>query len=452
MKKWSWIGGICLVVIVAAVLFWRLRPAETVAPAAAPEPTAVAKGDIFQAVACSGRVTASLDSDIRSKAGGVVLKLPFDVSDTVKQGDLLVEIDPIDSQRAVQKAQAAVDGSVAKLAEAKQNVLVAEQNLVVARLQSQATLEAATAKAEDARTRYQSRKELADQKLLAPEDVLTFKTAASQAQADLNTAQAAVEAVKVQELSLELKRREVDLAQSDLDSDKVVLADNEQRLKETKVVAPFDGVVSSRTVQIGQTISSATTNVSGGTALMTLAVLSPLWIAATVDESDIGKVKEGQTVNITADAFPRAKFTGKVIRIATKGVNTSNVVTFEVRIEVTSENKRLLKPEMTTNVQIVAAEKHGVLAVPMQAVTRKQGNSYTVTVKKADGTTDERPVQVGLNDGEKMEITSGLTEGETVMVRKDDTASKWKPGGQGNRPGGAMMGGPMPGGGGGPRR
>ena len=388
MRKWTWIGGGGLLVVIIAVLVWKLRPDTTVAATAQPEPVAVVKGNIFQAVASTGRIVSNRDSDIKCKASGEVLKLPFDVSDSVKKGDLLVEIDPIDEERAVQQAKATLAASTAKLAQAKQNVLVADQNLIVSKAQAAAGLLSAKAKMDDARARYQSRKELSEQKLLAAEDVLTFATAASQAEADLATANAAVEAVKSQELGLEVKREDVKLAQADVDSDAVSLANAEQRLKDTRVEAPFDGVVAARTIQVGTIIASGVTNVAGGTTVLTLSDLSHVFVYATVDESDIGRVAIDQPVTITADAFPGTRFRGKVVRIATKGVNLNNVVTFEVRIEVISENKGKLKPEMTANVQIVAGERNNVLVVPSAAVTRKQ-NTYTVTAKKPDGGTEE---------------------------------------------------------------
>ena len=95
--------------------------------------------------------------------------------------------------------------------------------------------------------------------------------------------------------------------------------------------------------------------------------MSHIFVLASVDESDIGGVKVGQKVNITADAFPGKTFTGSVVRIATQGVNVSNVVTFEVKIEVISADKNLLKPQMTANVQVIEASKSNVVMIPMMA-------------------------------------------------------------------------------------
>ena len=102
-----------------------------------------------------------------------------------------------------------------------------------------------------------------------------------------------------------------------------------------------------------------------------------------LDESDIGQIHLDQKAEITADSFPRKRFAGKVDRIATKGVSVSNVVTFEVRIELTSENRSLLKPLMTSNVTIVVSDKPDVLQIPANAVARKRDGEF-VTLKSED--------------------------------------------------------------------
>src|SRR5262249_12618539 len=151
---------------------------------------------------------------------------------------------------------------------------------------------------------------------------------------------------------LEVRRQDIKLSEAQLRSDQVALANARQQLTYTKVTAPMDGVVAALNVQIGTIISSGITNVGGGTTILSLSDLSHIFVLASVDESEIGSVAIDQQAVITVDAFPGRRFRGKVVRIATRGVNVSNVVTFEVKIEVLGENKTLLKPEMTANVQI----------------------------------------------------------------------------------------------------
>ena len=384
---------------------------------------AVERGNIRQVVSCSGRVVANLDVDIKCKASGQITKLPFDVSDVVKKGDQLVELDPVDEQRVLHQAEVSLSASQAKLVTAKQNLAIAEANLATSEKRTKADLDSAKARAADARAKADRMKQLLEKKLASQEEADTAETAAVQAASDLIGAEVGLEEIQAQRLGLEVKRQDVKLAESTVEADTIDRTIAEDRLKDTKVVATMDGVVAARNIQIGQIISSGISNVGGGTTILTLSDLSRIFVLAAVDESDIGKVKEDQPAIITADAFPGRTFDGQVVQVAVRGVNNSNVVTFEVKIEVTSENKQFLKPEMTANVEIVSAEKQGVLVVPVEAVLRKGRAFYVTLAKGASG--QDQDVRVGLNDGLRTEIIEGVSEGDTVTFRKSESDSRW---------------------------
>jgi RND family efflux transporter MFP subunit len=222
-----------------------------------------------------------------------------------------------------------------------------------------------------------------------------------------------------------MKQQNILLAEAQIENDTIAMDIANQRLKETKVTSPIDGVVSARTVQVGTIIASGINNIGGGTAALTLSDLSRLFVLASVDESDIGTIELGQKVEITADSYQGKKFEGKVVRIATKGKNTSNVVTFEVRVEVVSDNKALLKPEMTTNVSIIVADKKDVLILPLNALTR-QGEKRVVTLAQETGQSKENhPVEVGISNGSEVEILSGVSEKDIVLVKEGVQDSQW---------------------------
>lgn len=385
----------------------------------------VEKGPIRVAVSCTGRVVSNLDVEIKCKASGEVVKLPFDISHQVNKGDLLVELDPVDEQRRVKQAKISLASSQAKLMQRKVNLQIAEKNLAVERKSAKADLKSAEARAKDARAKAERMKQLSDKKLASQEDRDTAETAAIQAEVDLENARIRMEELAIKKQELEIKRQDVKLAQAQVKTNKINLSLAEQRLKDTKVFSPIDGVVSERKVQSGQIISSGISNVGGGTRVMLLSDLARLFILASVDESDIGKVELGQKVIITADAFPEQRFFGKIERIATKGINISNVVTFEVKIEVLGRKKSLLKPEMTANVEIIVGEKEEALLVPSEAVLRKKREHF-VRVMKDDGSVEKRPVQAGMSDGVVTEITSGLNQGDTVAYRKGEARSRWR--------------------------
>ncbi|MCW8131826.1 MAG: efflux RND transporter periplasmic adaptor subunit [Planctomycetota bacterium] len=410
--------------------YWMLAHRETKAASDQPQvPTAKAERQaISLVVATTGRVVAHQDVDIKCKASGQVVKLPFDISDTVKKGDLLMELDPVDEQRQVTLAEADLAASKARLEKAKQTLTLAEITLKTDRMRAEADVMSAEAQVKYAHTRFDRMKELAEQRYGSQEDADQSQAQMISADANLATAKVRMEELKAEEQSLELKRQDVKLAETDMQSDEIKLADMRQRLADTSVLAPIDGVVAVRNVEIGTIISSGISNVGGGTTVATISDLSRMFALASVDESDIGKVAVDQAANVTADAFPNRRFTGKVVRVATRGVSASNIVTFEVKIEITSPNKRMLKPEMTTNIEIVAAEKEDAIVVPADAVGRQKGKRV-VTVVKPDGATEERAVEAGINDGTNIEIASGLAEGENVQLRRGAADSKWSGGG-----------------------
>ena len=177
------------------------------------------------------------------------------------------------------------------------------------------------------------------QTLASPEDFETAQTEASQAQTDLQNARIAKEQLKSQTVALDVKKEDVELARQQVQLDQISLQNAQQQMDYTTIQAPMDGVIADLQIQKGTIISSAISVVGGGTSVITLSDMSHIFVLASVDESDIGSVEVGQTVDITADAFPGKHFTGKVVRIALTGVNTTNVVTFEVKIEVVSANK-----------------------------------------------------------------------------------------------------------------
>lgn len=483
-------------------------------------------GPIFSIVDTTGKVVSNRDVEIKCKASGQVVKLPFEVSDLVKEGDLLVELDPLDEQRNLQQSEVTQASSKAKLAQARHNLLIAETKLATNKKKAAADLKSAEARAADSSSKLKRLKDLLQKKLTSQQDYDATEATAIEADSNLEQAKITVEELRAEEMGLELKRQDVNLAEAQVKSDAIDLSKAMQRVSDTKVFAPIDGVLSERKVQIGQIISSGISNVGGGTSILTISDLSRIFVVASVDESDIGQVQLGQKTAITTDAFTDRPFRGEVVLIATKGVSTANVVTFEVKIEVLGFNKMLLKPEMTANVKIIAAQRDNAVLVPSEAVYHKgvdrdmfakvamsreqerehpdkapeaterppvpetvtndkppqegqqepetkadtdkkperpniqeggeepkfprrrggfrnreghfnqgKGNSLMpryrsrknfVLVSLPQGKTEEREVEVGINDGVKTEIVKGLKEGEEVVIEKGFAQSRWQ--------------------------
>ncbi|MGC8741603.1 MAG: efflux RND transporter periplasmic adaptor subunit [Candidatus Sumerlaeaceae bacterium] len=429
-----------ILVVVGVGIYWKWgRAAKSPASEveAAPRTVKVERGTIELKVSTTGRVVANRDVDIKSKASGQIIRFPYDISDPVTSGALLAELDPVDEIRNVTQREAALISAKARLEQAKQDYEVALVNMETQTSSALAELAAATIRERDARSRLAREEELYKKGLTTKEALDAARSEAASAANQMRQAEVKVAQTKNFPRTVEMKRQDILLAEADVKRAQVDLQNAQQRLRETKIFAPMDGVVTAKMVQEGQIISSGISNVGGGTTLMTLSDLSRIFVNANVDESDIGKVKLGQRATITCDAYPGKRFRGKVVRIATKGTNNNNVVTFEVKIEIEGEGKELLRPEMTANVEIQADRKEDVLLLPNEAVQYGR-MGYFVEVKKEDDptTTVRKPVKTGITDGLQTEIIEGVKEGEEVLV-PTTIQSRWVQGqgGPGQRSG-----------------
>jgi HlyD family secretion protein len=415
------IGLTVALAVILGLLFAPKKPETASAPT-----VQVTQGAIQKTVSATGKVVSNFEVEIKAKASGKIIRLPYDVSDSVPQGALLVELDPIDENRSVSQASASLLGLESRAAQSQVNLRVAERTLSTDIAKAKADRAAAQARYHDAHSKAQRLATLAQQRYISQEEAETGRTTEAQAKTDLENARTRLRELETQKIALHAQVEDVQATAAQAKAQQVALAQAEQRLSETRIYAPIAGVVTSRTGQIGNIVASGVNNVGGGTAIMTLADLSHIYVLASVDESDIGQVRGGQWVQITADAYPGESFQGRVIRIAPQGVEESNVVTFEVKIEVLDQNSHLLKPAMTTNVNIVVAEKPNVLKIPAETLQAGRRGGNFVMVKTADGQLKRQPVIVGLNNGTDAEIQQGLALGENVVAGQGQTRSRWR--------------------------
>jgi len=204
----------------------------------------------------------------------------------------------------------------------------------------------------------------------------------------------------------QMELAEEDGVSLDLEADSAELLD---------VVAPASGTVVSVNIEEGEIVTSGSVSYTAGTTLMTIADLSVMQIKAGVNEVDIGKIENGQTVDIDVDAYPNATFSGVISHVAPAARNEDGVKIFDVEITITDNDPRL-KPGMTANIEIQGDHAESVVTVPIEAVFRKDGG-YVVYV--FDGSENEpvrRDVEVGVSNIESAEVVSGLSEGELVAL------------------------------------
>lgn len=209
-------------------------------------------------------------------------------------------------------------------------------------------------------------------------------------------------------------------------SAKASLQRNQVNLAYASIYSPIDGVVLNRAVDEGQTVAASFNTPT----LFTIANdLTRMEVQASVDEADIGQVREGQRVEFTVDAFPSEEFEGTVTEIRLKPVVTSNVVTYTVIINAPNPEKKLM-PGMTASVNIFLSEADTVLIIPSKALKFKPESENTSGKTMMTGRPERgemvwvyeggrmlpRSVKTGLSDGSITEIISGLKEGEEVIL------------------------------------
>jgi HlyD family secretion protein len=193
----------------------------------------------------------------------------------------------------------------------------------------------------------------------------------------------------------------------------------EEQFSYTTIVAPMDGVILSRDVEIGDAVSSILVLGSTATLVMTEGDTTQVYVQGKVDEADIAHVYMNQLARIKVESFRDRVFNGKVTKIAPLGVEKDNVTTFEVRVSIDNAGGEL-KANMTANAEILLDEHKGVLAVPESAVI--YDNQRNASVEIPDKTQNEGKrkvaVKVGLSNGSVTEILSGLKEGDQVVLQQ----------------------------------
>lgn len=345
---------------------------------------AVSRQDIVVTVSATGMLEPLRSVEIKSKASGEILDMPIELGDKIREGQLLVRVEP----RNVRNDHA----------QAEAGLVVAKTRLSIAEKQ---------------RARSQT---------LYDEGYLSEEALESSLLEHANAISAEVSA-------------------------RTTLDNAEERLEDTEILAPMHGTVIVKDVEKGQIISSATSQVTGGTTLLTMAKLDTLQVRAMVDETDIGKIKSGLSAEITVDAYPRELFQGEVLKVEPQAITVQNVTTFPVLVRIVNE-RGLLLPGMNVEVEIQTNYKEDVLAVPLEALRTQRdylvaagamGLEAEDAVQKFEmapvDTDDPReqarasiafrvegdgpspiPVGVGISNWDYAEVLWGLAEGDSVAL------------------------------------
>ena len=331
---------------------------------------------ITQVVEASGTVNPVNTVSVGSTVSGLIKEIYVDFNSEVKKGQILAQIDPANFQASVDQASAQINNARANLANTE-------------------------AVMEMSKKTYNRYKNLYAKNFIA-------KSELDQAESDYYANLAKVNSAKAQ------------IAQYQATYNTAMT-----NLGYTKIVAPVDGTIISREIDLGQPVAAS----FQAPELFTIAQdLTKMQIEVNVSEADIGKVKEGQDVTYTLDGYPDSSFSGKVTQVRISPTTVSNVVTYVVIVNVDNEDLKLI-PGMTANVSIITDKSEDVLCVPniaLKFTSETSGQKYKnqgiwILQKNKPVRID---IQQGANDDSKFEVISDkIKEGDLVLIGSDSKTS-----------------------------
>ncbi|MFI3241379.1 MAG: efflux RND transporter periplasmic adaptor subunit [Alphaproteobacteria bacterium] len=342
----------------------------------------VRKSDIVEIVSATGTINPISSVDVGTQVSGRIEKIYVDYNSKVKKGDLLAEIDSDSFTTNVAQEQANLEVAKAQIMSATADVTYYEKHLKRIKELNQ--------------EKYTSDKEL-------DEAIRSYDNAKA---------------------SLALYKAQANQAQAALDYNKI-------QLGYTKIISPVDGIIVSKAIEEGQTVAAS---FETPTLFNVAEDLTKMQIEASIVEADIAKLKEAQLVEFSVDSYPNETFEGIVTQVRNEAITTSNVVTYQVVIDV--DNKEFkFKPGMTANVEIITADKKDILVVPNKALRFSIDDGATKYQSQGlwiieNGNPKRIDISTGLYDDNKTEIISDIITENTEIILEKGSFEKPQQGGR----------------------
>jgi HlyD family secretion protein len=303
----------------------------------------IGRGDIVDTVGATGTLQAVTTVQVGSQVSGNIEWLGADFNSIVRKGQVIARLDPslFDAQ----------------LNQVRANLLQARANLTKAKSELDRTRVQLT----DAQQKYKRALELSSQSLLAASDLDAAKIAVDSATASVASQQATVTQVEAA-----VTQSEASVNQSRVNRDHTV------------IMAPIDGIVTQRNVDVGQTVAAS---MQAPTLFVIAADLTEMQVNANIDEADVGRIRPGQHVTFRVDAYPTDNFQGTVTQVRLQPVVVQNVTTYGTVITVPNRELKL-KPGMTANVKIEIAKRTNALRIPNAALRFRPTDEVFATLNQ----------------------------------------------------------------------
>jgi len=317
----------------------------------------VTKGTIVDKALAVGQLEPRQEIQVKSKISGIVKTLHVDIGQDVIEGDPLITVAP--------------NPTPLEYAEAKRNLELAQIDY------------------ENGQLIFQRKQGMFAKNLISQEEFDIGKAQFDESQLRLRMAEEKFELLKKGQTG--------------------------EGKNENKILSPISGTVLEKLVNEGDPVVPLT-SYQAGTPLLTLAPMGELIFKGTVDEIDVGKLKEGMPTNLKVGALPDIELKGKLAKISPKARKQDNTTLFDIEIEVTDMAKSTLRAGYSANADIIISQKDSVLIIPERLVALK-GDTASVEVQDSAGIIDTLEITVGLSDGLNIEVIEGLTLGQKIIER-----------------------------------
>jgi len=420
-RKWAIAGALAIVLTVIALLLSRHAPLPQYTTAR------IDRGDIDSNVTTTGNLNAVITVQVGSQVSGNIIALYADFNTKVKKGQLVAEIDPAPFKAVVAQSQATLDAAKAAVSTAEAGLAKSQSDLASAQanvVNQQANLVKFQSAVDLAKTENDRRQVMVKNGSTSQEDADTSQANYDQALAILAAGRAAINAAQAAadsaQKGVDVARDQVQQAKAIVAQDEASLAQAQLNLDHTRILAPVDGTVESRNMDVGQTVAAS---FSAPVIFLIAQDLTKMQVDTNVDESDVGPIRLGQAATFTVDAYPGQIFHGAVAQIRQAPINVQNVITYDIVIDVSNPDLKLF-PGMTANATISTGHVANALRIPKAALRYRPAgggnsnpNKQAVYVVGANGQPQAIPLKTGISDANHVEaLGTTLAEGQEVIT------------------------------------
>lgn len=372
--------------------------------------------NIIKKTVATGSIKPRKEVNIKPQVSGIVDRLYVEAGNVVKKGDKIARIKLVPSQVNINNAQSSVQLASIRFKEA-QRELDRQRNVFSQKLD----VENAKVSFENAQKEEERQKALFTDGVISEIDYNRFKL-------DLNLQKASLENAKISannnlkqfESEVDIRRQELEFAKDNLALLREGATKNSKQVSNI-VVSTVDGMILDIPVEEGSSVIERN-NFNEGTNIATVADMNSLIFEGKVDESDVGKLKEGMSLELTVGAIEDEKFNADLEYIAPKGVTEEGTVKFEVRAAIKSTSETFLRAGYSASGDIILNRKDSVVVInERDLITSKNSDSTFVQLKVGDNDFKKTQIQIGLSDGILVEVKSGLDTTQQIKVLKNVT-------------------------------